>query len=394
MSADQLFALVVFLLPVAAFSGWYFGRRAAVSQKANSSGSSVSSDYFRGLNYLLNDRPDKAIEVFIKVLEVESETVETHLALGSLFRRRGEVDRAIRVHQNLVARTTLDPEQRALGLLELGLDYMRSGLLDRAESLFGELLASDRYKEQAAEHLIDIYQQEQDWDKALSYTAQLEQSSGKNLGPVRAHFLCEQARAEITDRSFSVANELLDEARRIDKKCVRSSLMSAEIAMKAGSYGRAIERLKMIEDQDLAFLPEAIEPLVESYRALDRIDDLMAYLKRLSGLHVGITPVLALAELMTELGKSDEAKGRIIEELKIRPTVRGIDRLIDYSLHNAVGDVKENLTLLKELTAGLIEEKSSYMCGVCGFKGKSLHWQCPSCKLWNSVKPIHGIEGE
>ena len=125
MSADQLFALVVFLLPVAAVSGWYFGRRATASQKADSRGSSVSSDYFRGLNYLLNDRPDKAIEVFIKVLEVESETVETHLALGSLFRRRGEVDRAIRVHQNLVARTTLDPEQRALGLLELGLDYMR-----------------------------------------------------------------------------------------------------------------------------------------------------------------------------------------------------------------------------------------------------------------------------
>ena len=394
MSTEYLFAAVAFLLPLAAISGWYFGRRADISKKASTGGSSVSSDYFRGLNYLLNDRPDKAIEVFIKVLEVESDTVETHLALGNLFRRRGEVDRAIRVHQNLVARPTLDSEQRALGLLELGLDYMRSGLFDRAEGLFKELLESVPYKQQATEHLIDIYQQEQDWHNALEYTGRLEQISGKDLGAVRAHFLCEQAQAEITRGTIERAGDLLDEARRIDNKCVRSSLMLAEIAKRAGFYEEAIEQLQFIEDQDLAFLPEAIDPLVESYRALDRVDDLIAYLKRLSGLHAGITPVLMLAELMTELGGAEEAKKRIVEELKIRPTLRGIDRLIDYSLKTSTGEAKENLNLLKELTAGLIEEKSSYMCGICGFRGKSLHWQCPSCKLWNSVKPIHGIEGE
>ena len=394
MPAEYLFGAVVCLLPLAAFSGWYFGRRDSVGENGTNGGSGMSSDYFRGLNYLLNDRPDKAIEVFIKVLEVESETVETHLALGNLFRRRGEVDRAIRIHQNLVARPSLEFDQRALALLELGLDYMRSGLLDRAESLFKELLESGAHQRQAMDHLIDIYQQEQDWDKALEYTGRLQKIANRNLGEMRAHFLCEQAQTEMADGTVENASDLLREAITVDGKCVRASLMQAEIAMTAGAYEASISHLQEIEKQDLAFLPEAIGPLVDSYRALDRIDDLVSYLKRLSALHAGITPVLVLAEIMTELGSIDEAKQRIVEELKIRPTVRGIDRLIDYSLANASGEAKENLVLLKELTVRLIEEKSSYMCGNCGFKGRSLHWQCPSCKLWNSVKPIHGIEGE
>jgi len=168
---EWLFFFTVLLLPIAAVSGWILGRRelAQLARRREQS-TQVATDYFLGLNYLLHDRPDKAIEVFVKALDVESETVETHLALGNLFRRRGEVDRAIRIHQNLVARSTLDLRQRGLALLELGLDYMRSGLFDRAENLFLELLDIGMYQPQALRHLIDIYQQEQDWAKALEYS--------------------------------------------------------------------------------------------------------------------------------------------------------------------------------------------------------------------------------
>lgn len=394
MPVEYLFGIVVCLLPVAAWSGWYVGRRDRSRQVARNAAGGMSPDYFRGLNYLLNDRPDKAIEVFIKVLEVETETIETHLALGSLFRRRGEVDRAIRIHQNLVARPSLEFDQRALALLELGLDYMRSGLFDRAESLFKELLESGAHQRQAMDHLIDIYQQERDWDKALEYTTRLEKLGNRDLRERRAHFLCEQAQTLLDDGDVEEASARLREALAVDANCVRANLMQGELAMTAGAYDAAIRHLQQIETQNLAFLPEAIGPLVDSYRALDRIPDLIVYLERLGSLHTGVTPVLVLAELMTELGYMADAKRRIIEELKIRPTVRGIDRLIDYSLVGADGDARENLTLLKELTARLIEQKSSYVCGNCGFKGRSLHWQCPSCKSWNSVKPIHGIEGE
>ncbi len=395
MSPEYLFGIVVILLPVAALSGWYFGRkdvRADLNRGARAAG--MSPDYFKGLNYLLNDRPDKAIEVFIKVLEVESETVETHLALGNLFRRRGEVDRAIRIHQNLVARPSLDKEQRGLALLELGLDYMRSGLLDRAESLFKELLQMRMYEQQVLRHLVDIYQQEQDWDKALDYIRRLERVTGEDMRDVRAHFYCEKAQVFIDDDELPEAFRWLGKGLKEDRKCVRARLMLADLSNSAGDYETAIMHLRKIEHQDIDFLPEAIPRLVESYRELDRVGDLSAYLSQLSELHSGITPVLVLAEITAEQAGLDEAKNHIIAELKTRPTIRGIDRLIEYSLATARGESRQNLLLLKETTTRLIEEKLSYKCGSCGFTGRSLHWQCPSCKSWDTVKPIHGIEGE
>ncbi len=395
MSPEHLFGIVVILLPVAALSGWYFGRKdARVDLDGGAHVPVMSQDYFKGLNYLLNDCPDKAIEFFIKVLEVESEAVETHLAMGNLFRRRGEVDRAIRIHQDLVARPSLDREQRGLALLELGLDYMRSGLLDRAESLFKELLKMGMYEQQVLRHLVDIYQQERDWDAALEYSRRLERVTGEDMRDVRAHFYCEKAQIFIDDDNLPEAFRWLGKGLKEDRKCVRARLLLADLLNSAGDYKAAIMHLKKIEHQDIDFLPEAIPRLVKSYRELDRMDELSAYLSRLSVLHCGITPVLVLAELTAERAGLDEAKSHIVAELKIRPTIRGIDRLIEYSLASAQGEPRQNLLLLKETTTRLIEDKFSYNCGNCGFTGRSLHWQCPSCKSWNTVKPIHGIEGE
>ncbi len=184
--------IIIWLLPVAAFSGWLYGRRCN-SPSGTAYNDRLHPEYFKGLNYVLNEQPDKAIEVFVKMLEVDSETVETHLALGNLFRRRGEVDRAIRIHQNLIARPNLNREQRSLALLELGMDYMRSGLFDRAESLFIELVEIDLYTVAAFTELLDIYQQEKDWGNAIKMARRLELSSGRSLKKNIAHFYCEQA---------------------------------------------------------------------------------------------------------------------------------------------------------------------------------------------------------
>jgi len=164
--------LLWLLLPVAAASGWWVARHTELVSQARKK-SSLTSDYFKGLNYLVNEQPDKAIEVFIRVVEVDSETIETHLALGSLFRRRGEVDRAIRIHQNLIARPSLNREQRTQALLELGQDYMNAGLLDRAESLFLELVELDAHTVRALQLLADIYEQEKDWQACLDIVEQL-----------------------------------------------------------------------------------------------------------------------------------------------------------------------------------------------------------------------------
>jgi len=204
--------LLWLLLPVAALSGWYLGQRRADPGRDGGRERGLRSDYFKGINYLLNEQPDKAIEVFIKVLEVDQETVETHLALGNLYRRRGEVDRAIRIHQNLVARNTLSPEQRYEALLELGQDYLSAGLLDRAENLFKELAEASHYRVQALRQLIDIYEQEKDWDQAISCARQLERATGNQLGPVIAHYQCEQAEQLRERKEYKSALKLLGKA--------------------------------------------------------------------------------------------------------------------------------------------------------------------------------------
>ncbi len=384
---------IIWLLPVAGFGGWLYGRHGHTSAiKLNQS--SLHPEYFKGLNYVLNEQPDKAIEVFVKMLEVDSETVETHLALGNLFRRRGEVDRAIRIHQNLIARPNLNREQRALALLELGMDYMKSGLLDRAESLFSELVETGLYSVSAFTELLDIYQQEKDWENAIKIARRLELSSSRSLNKIIAQFYCEQASELCRHGQDKSVRELLKKAINVDENCVRASLLEAGILQKEGKYKQAIRLYKRVEKQDADYIPEAVSLMLECYRELDRLNDFRSYLYKMVDTHGGITPMIILTELIAEQDGEEEAMKYITNELKKRPTVRGVDRLVVYALKPAQGKAKDDLMTIKDLTGKLLEDRTIYKCNYCGFDAKSLHWQCPSCKNWNTVKPIHGVEGE
>ena len=385
--------LIALLLPIAAISGWLIGRRnGSGSTKANFS--PVPTEYFRGINYLLNEQHDKAIEVFVKVLEVEDEAIETHLALGNLFRRRGEVDRAIRVHQNIIARPSLIPAHRAQAMLELGLDFMRSGLLDRAESLFSELLESELFTLEALVNLVEICQQEQDWERAMHYAQRLTKEQGVDTAELQAQFLCELAGDAMRDGRLERAEEHLTEAYSVDRNCVRANLLRARISIQANNYRKAIGYLKDVEEQDPRYLSETIEPLSICYRAINQRDEFINYLKQLADRHSGITPVLTLAEIEMEEHRPEHAMAVIVNELHQRPTVRGVDKLLEYWLSRSSGEAREGFSLIKNFTARLIEKRHVYKCSSCGFTGRTLHWQCPSCKQWNTVTPIMGLEGE
>jgi lipopolysaccharide biosynthesis regulator YciM len=386
-------ALLWLLLPLAALSGWWAARR-SIKTAASEGQQGMHPEYFKGLNFVLNEQPDKAIEVFIKMLEVDSETVETHLALGNLFRRRGEVDRAIRIHQNLIARPTLDRDQRAMALLELGMDYMRSGLLDRAEGLFKELVETGSHSIQAFSELLEIYQQEKDWDNAINTARKLELTSGKSLNPMIAQFYCEQADSNLLQGDLKGAKDNIRRALNIDPECVRASLIEAEIAANAGRMKQALKAYKRVEVQDPEYIPEVVLPLRECYRNLNKLDEFMEYLRKIIDKHGGITPLLMLTELIAEQKNEEEAVKYISAELRKRPTVKGVDRLIEYALSGAEGEARESLSMIKDLTAKLLEKHAMYKCVCCGFDAKLLHWQCPGCKSWNSVKPVHGVEGE
>ena len=384
------------LLPVAAGTGWLAARGATRRTSRKRERGGLRSDYFQGINYLLNEQPDKAIEVFIKLIEVDSETVETHLALGNLYRRRGDVDRAIRIHQNLIARESLNVSQRTEALLELGQDYMSAGLLDRAEDLFSELAEDAEYRVQALRQLIDIYEQEKDWPKAITSARKLEKATGNQLGWIIAHYCCEQASRHCDEGELDRALKHVQQARNMHAACVRASLIEADIHAERGEHERAIHSLQRVEEQDPDFLPETVGRLRRSYQALERIEALDDYLSKLMNRYGWTSVTLTLADIKRESGGRREAIRFITERLRQRASVRGLDRLLDLEIEDQrdAGATSEQFEILKGLTGELLFERPVYKCGHCGFPAKSLHWQCPSCKHWTSIRPIQGVEGE
>lgn len=378
--------LLFLLLPVAAASGWWLARREEVSTEPGRA--DFSTEYFAGLNYLLNEQPDKAVDVFIKMLEVDSNTVETHLALGNLFRRRGEADRAIRIHQNLIARPTLTREQRAQALEELAKDYMRAGFLDRAESLFLELVENKDHRGTALDHLLDIYQQEKDWEKAISVSRNIEGMGRKHTSNISAQYCCELAERSYHQGEFKFAQKTAKRALEYDKHCVRATLLMGKMEFEGGNYRQAIKYYLQIEKQNPTYLSETIEPLLSCYHALGQDDEAEAYLSGISGLYGSVVVILALAEL-TRLKHGEQAAAEtVFQAMKKQPSIKGLARLLSLLVASREGETRETLIQINQVVERLIEKQVPYRCENCGFQGKTLHWQCPTCRTWGSVKPI------
>ena len=388
----ELYLLFLFL-PLAFLSGWWIGRRKPGGDEPDCP--DLSANYFKGLNFLLNEQPDKAIDVFVKMLEVNSETVETHLALGNLFRRRGEGERAIRIHQNLIARPTLSRQQRELALFELGQDYWRAGLLGRAESILLELVEQGGSNRQGAlERLLDIYQQEKDWQKAIDAVRQLDHLGARAWRPLAAQFYCELAEAARARSDFKAALKLLKQAHGADRSCVRASLLQGAIEQQQGNHKAAIKALQQVEQQDPALLPEVAAPVLESYRALGKLDQAGQYLGHLLTAYASSSVLLAEVDVLERQQGKEAAEERIIEFLRKRPSVRGLLRLIELQLADAEGEAREDMRILQELLKRVLQEKAAYRCTNCGFEAKSLKWHCPGCKRWNTIRPVLGVVGE
>lgn len=377
--------LLWLLLPVAAASGWVAAKRSSSSRKA--AVTDRTPGYFSGLNYLLNEQPDKAIDVFIKMIEVDSETVETHLALGNLFRRRGEVDRAIRIHQNLIARPSLSRDQRAQALLELGQDYMKAGLFDRAESLFSELGEMNMFQAQALENLLTIYQQEKDWDKCLQVAKRLGQRSGVSRRKVCAHYYCELAEEARTRKDLVKASQLLKKAQLSDEECVRATMLQGRIEMLNGSAKGALRLFKQVERQDSDYLSEVLPFIIECYRLQGNPEEMNRYLRQLYERHPVISVALAMTDLIQESEGGEAAIRFLAEYLHHHPSLEGLDRMLSLMLGSGSDDSRESLQIQQRIVEKMLENRAAYQCGSCGFSAKTLHWQCPSCKSWGSIKP-------
>jgi len=382
-SANDLLWL---LLPLAAASGWLIARYDTGRKAARSL--DLPSAYFKGLNFLLNEQPDKAIEIFIQVLEVNSDTVETHLALGNLFRRRGEVERAIRIHQNLIARPTLDREQRTQALLELGQDYFKAGLFDRAENLFLELAEVRAHSEQALRLLLSIYQQEKEWDKAIQTAQKLGRVSGKRMDDVIAQYHCEFAEQALAKKNIGAAREALRRALAVDSGCVRASILLGDLEAEEGRDRAAIQAWQRVEQQDAQYFGEVASRIAEAYRRLDDAQGLYRFFSEALQRHASVALVLTFADIIKERDGVKAAEKFVVEWLRRRPNVHGLHRLLELNIEQADTGVRNDLILLKGIIEELRQQHQGYACQQCGFKGRTLHWLCPGCSHWNTVKPV------
>jgi lipopolysaccharide biosynthesis regulator YciM len=365
--------LLLLLLPIVAVSGWYAGykHKSSVAKKQNF----LPRDYFIGLKYLINEQPDKAVDIFIKMLEVNSDTVETHLALGGLFRRRGEVNRAIRVHQNLIARPQLVKGQRTQALSELAQDYMRAGVFDRAEKLFLELVELDKGTEANFKYLLHIYEQQKDWEQAIAIARKLA-----NMQPAIAHYYCELGNPK--------------KALLIDKNCVRASLLQGAMHVNEGNLRSAIRAYKKVTAQDADFISEVIEPLAKCYEQLGNEQEFIDYLQDCLYKFPRTSIILALTKFLKKHHGDLAAIEFITEQISQYPSMRAFDCLAELYINNSVDNTKNKFLLLQKLISNLLVDQPIYRCIDCGFSAKNLYWQCPACKRWNSVKPIHGLESD
>lgn len=394
--------LLLGLLVTALAIGWGLGRRERQERTTHrdSARHNLSRDYFVGLNYLLNDQQDRAIETFTAALEVNSDTIETHVTLGNLFRQRGEADRAVKIHQNLLARPFLDADQGARVQLELSRDFLQLGLLDRAERLLHGLIRDDTngdIRHQARRLLCDLFEREGEWQEAINVAIPQLVRQHDDLRRAASHWFCELAEQERANASLGLARKHLKQALSIDDRCVRANLLYAELYHDTGQYRQAIKHLERIPLQDRAFIPTMLEPLERNYRLMNDTEGLIGHLKRLLDEAPYTSVIVLLAQtLCHHQGNDDEAISLVTEQLNREPSLGGVDFLMElYQRRDWIdSDNLQRFELLRHHTRTLLQALPRHRCKRCGFSGDQLHWQCPRCRSWSTTRPITGIEGE
>lgn len=372
------------VLPLFFGLGWIAARidiRHIVSQSRQ-----LPDSYFKGLNFLLNQQPDKAIEAFTEAAKVDSETVELHFTLGGLFRRRGEVDRAIRLHQSLVDRPDLGREQRLIAQFELAQDFLKAGLLDRAENLFRELQDSS-YAEQALRFLMEIYVQEKEWQQAIATAERLAHMSNHPYQIEIAHFHCEIATAHAVAGQYDAARAAIDQAFAINRRCVRASMLLGELEALQGRHDEALALWRRIESQNPAYLPLIAPKLFASCKALNRGAEGLAQLRSYLANYPSIDLLNAVYQATLELEGSAAAAREMREALRRHPSLQGLERLLEAQLFEATADSRQDIQAMKDLVHQHSHRLAFYQCSNCGFKARQFFWHCPACTGWETFPP-------
>lgn len=377
------------LLVLIAIGAWAFGqfldRDAALPTR-------ISADYLRGLNLVLSRKTDEALELFIQMAKVDEDTLETHFALGHLFRRRGEFDRAIRVHENLLARENLNEMQHDQAMLALAEDYLGAGLFDRAENLLEQIRDSETHSQIALEKLVYIYEREGEWERAIETHRRLEMLTGERTLQV-AHYYCELAEKALAEGDVAAAREYLKNTIRSPSGALRGTLIRARIARNEGRYREATVLYEQVLAQDRSFISEVLPDLLDCYESDDRGEEFERYIRRLGADDPAASSEIAHAAILNEVTRSPALVDAIAEFIR---DSKVLSQLIDVEALMA-GEGAERTAALERIATGLrmlALANARYRCGNCGYGSQRFIWQCPSCKLWETVRPVQRFQLE
>ncbi|MYD75468.1 MAG: lipopolysaccharide assembly protein LapB [Gammaproteobacteria bacterium] len=375
---------LLLLLPLAATSGWFV---AAYERSSRRPKAQVPDTFFKGLNCLLNDQPDEALKIFLDAVELDSDTVEMHMALGNMFRQRGEVDRATRIHENLVSRTDIDNEFRSQALFELAQDYFRAGLYDRAENLLQELRKIKEFMARADRLLLQIYDQEREWEKAIEVSVELNRYSESDYAHTISHLYCEVAESNIRSGNYPEAESNIALAFKYDQKCIRAVLQSGRLAAMRGNHTNAIAIWRSLEYLAPDYLGEVVSHIANSYKVLGDNVSLRQFLESAIEKNADSKIIDTLVELTREERGDEAGRVQLLELVRKHPTLEGVLQVIasDGRAAGTSGQEKD-YRLLAGLISRVVETGRQYNCRNCGFQSNSLHWQCPGCKAWGAMQ--------
>lgn len=384
--------LLFLLLPIAAGYGWFMGRN-SVKQNDQDAKESLSKKYSTGLNYLLSNQQDKAIDYLLETLAVEDDTVEAHFAMANLFRKRGELDRALKVHEHLVRQKHLANADKERAIYELGKDFHSAGLYDRAEDMFLRTHKSKKFGVRSINFLMHIFQQTKDWQQGVALKKVILKSKDVRLQHVLANFYCELANIAITNEESITVFELLEKALSVDPSSSRATLMMAQIYQSNEQYIEAIRCYQDIYLQDKDFFPDVIDEMKASYENSDQTEEFYLFIKRVYDETASTSALINYLSFIEQQEGNDKAKLFMLTSLKRRPTIRGFHYFVDMQ-KSADTETSESIGAIKELISAYINIRPRYSCRSCGFNSSVHYWACPSCHDWEQIKPVKGLEGE
>ena len=387
MPTESAFLLAGLFILLAA-AGWIMGRFG--ERDTEESPPPLNIDYLKGLNFLLNEQTDQALEHFLRMVRVDDKTIETHFALGSLFRRRGEVDRAIRIHQNIIARPDLASEQRDQALYSLAKDYLGAGLLDRAEKLFVRLAQGSRYQVQALEALCGIYEQEREWEKAIDAGQRLEVLGGKSLALQIAHYHCELAESAAAQKDYASARQYVKKAQSGRPRTLRGALTRAHIARDTDDRKTALKLYNRIIDEHTYLIAEALPEIVAIYEREGATNELNRALSSMLKKNPEMSSLVAYTAIVNDLGGIPIIDECVQDYMLNEPT---LGEFVDLQQLLSDGDSQQDaLVKVRSALSKLAGATPRYQCQECGFSSQRLLWQCPSCRNWETQRPASRVQ--